>query len=99
MLRDRDRPFIPETHGAILSGCLDRAPAWASCPMTFTFRSSLGLVSVDRRSTTHRHGPSRTIGLTLCRSTTPSSTYLRHGSAISSMNCSGPADELRGQTR
>ena len=39
MLPDRDRPFIPEARGAILSGCLDHAPAWAFCPMIFTFRS------------------------------------------------------------
>ena len=68
MLRDRDRLFISEARGPILFGCLDRAPAWAFCPMTFTFRSSLGLVSAGRRSTTCRCGPSRTIGPTLCRS-------------------------------
>ena len=43
MLRDRDRPFTPETQGAILSGCPDPALTWASCPMTSIFRSSLGL--------------------------------------------------------
>jgi hypothetical protein len=35
----------------------------------------------------------------LCRSPTPSSTCSRHGLAISSMNCSGRADDLRGQSR
>jgi hypothetical protein len=95
MLRDRDRPFIPATHGVILSGCLDRAPAWACCPMTSTFRSSLGLASVARRSTTRRRGRSRTIGRTQCRSPTPSSMCSRHGSAISSTNCSGRANDLR----
>ena len=40
MLRDRDRPFTPESAcGAILSGCPDRVPAWAFCPMISTFRS------------------------------------------------------------
>jgi len=99
MLRDRDRPFIPKARGAILSGCLDRVPAWAFCPMTFTFRSSLGLVLVGRRSTIRPRGPSRTIGLTVCRSPTPSSTCSRRGSAISSMSCSGRTNDLRGQSR
>ncbi len=52
MLRDRDRPFILGVLGAILSGCLARVPAWASCPMTFTFRSSPGPASGARRSMT-----------------------------------------------
>ncbi len=99
MLRDRDRPFIPETHRAILPGCLDDAPAWASCPMTSTFRSSLGLALVDRRSATCRRGALRTIGQTPYRSATPSSACSMHGSAICSMNCSGRADDLRGQSR
>lgn len=98
MLWDRDRPFIQEARGAILSGCLDRAPAWASCPMTSTFRSSLGLGSVGRRSATYRRGPSRTSGPTLYRSPTLSSTCSKRGSAISSMSSSGRADDLRGQS-
>lgn len=99
MLRDRDRPFILEGRGAILSGCLDRAPTWAFCPMTFTFRSSLGLVSVGRRSTTSRRGPSGMIGPALCRSPTPSLMCSRRGSATCSMNCLDRADDLRGQSR
>lgn len=88
MLQDRGRPFSPEARGAMLWGCLARMPAWAFCPMTFTFRSSLGLVSVGRRSTTCRRGQSRTIGPTLSRSPTRSSTCSRRGSAISLMRCS-----------
>jgi hypothetical protein len=99
VLWDRDRPFTPKVRGAILSGCLARVPAWAVCPMTFTFRSSPGPVSVGRRSATSRPGRSRTIGPTLCRSPTPSLMCLRHGLAIFSMSCLGRADELRGQSR
>lgn len=99
MLWDRDRPFISETHGAILSGCLDRTPARANCPMTSTFRSSLGLALGARPSTMSKRGLSQTIGPTLYRSQTPNSRCSRHGSAICSMSCSGRADELRGQSR
>lgn len=99
MLRDKDRPFILGVLCAMLSGCLARVPAWAFCPMTFTFRSSLGRVSAGRRSAIYRPGQSRTIGSTLCRLPTPSSTYSRRGSAISSMSCSGRTDDLRGQSR
>lgn len=98
-LWDRHRPFTPKVRGAILSGCLAHAPLWAFCPMTFTFRSSLGLVSVGRRSTTCLYGPSLTIGPPLCRLPTPSSMCSRHGSAICSMNCSGRALDLGGQSR
>jgi hypothetical protein len=35
----------------------------------------------------------------VCRSLMPSSTCSRHGSAIFSMNSSGRADDLRGQSR
>jgi hypothetical protein len=54
---DRDRSFTPKVRGAIVSGCLAPVLAWAFCPMTFTFQSSLGLVSIGRRSTTCRRGP------------------------------------------
>ena len=58
--------------------------------------ASPGRASAGRRSTTFRRGPSPTIGPSACRSRTPRSTCSRHGSAISSMNCSGRADDLRG---
>jgi hypothetical protein len=99
VFRDRDGPFAWEPCGAILSECPDSAPAWAFCPMTSTSGSSPGRASAGRRSTTCRPGLSRTIGPTLYRSPTPSSMCSRHGSAISSMNCSGRADDLRGQSR
>jgi hypothetical protein len=99
VLRDRDRSFVRVRRDAMLSGCPDHAPAWAFCLTIFTSSRRPGLGSVGRRSTTCRRGPSRTIGPTLCRSPTPSSTCSRHGSAISSMNCSGRTDDLRGQSR
>lgn len=98
-LADRNRSFACEPSGAILRGCPDHAPAWAFCPMIFTLSRNPGRASAGRPGTILIRGSSRTIGPTLCRSLTPSSTYSRHGSAISSMNCSGRADDLRGQSR
>jgi hypothetical protein len=98
-LPDRNRSFACEPIGAILWGCLDRAPAWAFCPTIFTSSRSRGRASAARPSTMLRRGRSRTIGPTLCRSPTPSSTCSRHASAICSMNYLGRADDLRGQSR
>ncbi len=97
-LADRNRSFACGQSGAILRRCPDHAPAWAFCLTIFTSSRRPGRASAARPSMMLRHGPSRTIGPTLCRSPTPSSTCSRHGSAISSMNCSGRADELRGQS-
>jgi hypothetical protein len=98
-LSNRSRSFGCERSGAILRRCPDRAPASVFCPTIFTSSRSLGRASAGRRSMIFQPGPSRTIGPTLCRSPTPSSTCSRHGSAISSMSCSGLADDLRGQSR
>jgi hypothetical protein len=97
VLRDRDRPFARLPRDAMLSGCPDRAPAWALCPTIFTSDWSLGPTSAGRPTTALRPGPSRTIGPSMCQSPTPNSTCSRHGSAISSMNCSGRADDLTGR--
>jgi hypothetical protein len=83
MLRDRDRPFTPEMRGAILSGCPDRAPAWASCPMISTSSVKTGRVSPGHRSATSRAGPSPTIGRIASRSRTPSWRCSRLGSVTS----------------
>ena len=98
-LADRNRSFACGQSGAILRGCPDHAPAWAFCLTIFTSNRRSGRASVARPSMMLRHGPSRTIGPTLCRSPTPSSTCSRYGSAICSMNCSGRANDLRRQSR
>ena len=98
-LADRNRSFACGQSGAILRGCPDRVPAWAFCLTIFTSTRRPGRASAARPSMMLRHGPSRTIGPTLCRSPTPSSTCSRHGSAISSTSCSGRTDDLRGQSR
>ena len=98
-LADRNRSFACERSGAILRGCLDHAPAWTFCLSISTSSRSPGRASGARPSTMSRRGLSRTIGRTLCRPPTPSSTCSRHGSAICSMKCSGHADDLRGQSR
>ena len=98
VLRDRDRPFVLVRRGAMLPGCPDHAPAWAFCPTIFTSSRSPGRAWGARPSTMLKRGPSPTIGQTLCRSPMPSSTCLRHGSAICSMNCSGHADEMQRAT-
>ena len=49
----------------------------------------------DRQSTTCRTGRSRMIGPSTSPSRTPRWTCSRHGSAISSMNCSGRAGDLK----
>ena len=54
-LPDRNRSFACGRGGAILRKCLDRAPAWASCPMTFTFRSSLCPVAVGLQDAVDDH--------------------------------------------
>jgi hypothetical protein len=96
VLWDKYRLFALKPYRAMLAGCPVRAPAWASCPTTFTSRRSLGPVSADRRSMISRLGPSRTIGPSACLSRKPRWTYSRHGSAIFSTRCSRPADDLSG---
>jgi hypothetical protein len=71
----------------------------ANCRTISTSFRVLGRASDDLSNATLRHGASWTIGPPACRSRTPSSTYSRHGSATSSMNCSGRADDLRRQSR
>ncbi len=95
-LWDKDRSFARRPCRAMLAGCPVRVSASASCPTTFTSRRSLGPASVGRRSMISRPGPSRTIGPSTCRSHKPKWTYSRHGSAISSTRCPGPADDLSG---
>jgi hypothetical protein len=92
--RDRDRPFVRVPRDAMLSGCPDRAPAWALCPTIFTSDWSLGPTSAGRPSMMLPRGPSPTIGPGASRSQRPKLTYSRHGSATSSMSCSGRADDL-----
>ena len=98
-LADRNRSFACERSGAILRGCPDHASAWAFCLTIFTSSRNPGRASAARPSTMLTHGPSWTIGPTLCRSQTPSSMCSRRGSAISSTSCSGRTDDLRGQSR
>ena len=93
-LPDRDRSFAWEPSGAMLPGCPDRASPWAFCPTIFTSSRSLGLALAGRPSTTLRRGPSQTIGPSTSRSLKPNSTCSRRGSATSSTNCSGRADDL-----
>ena len=96
VLWDKDWSFARKPCRAMLTGCPIRASAWASCPTTFTSRRSLGPALAGRRSMMSRLGPSRTIGPSACRSRKPRWTCSRHGSATSSTNCSGPADDLSG---
>lgn len=95
-LWDKDRSFARSPCRAMLAGCPVGVSAWASCPTTFTSRRRLGLASAGRRSMISRPRPSRTIGPSACRSHRPRLTCSRHGSAISSTRCSGPADDLSG---
>ncbi len=94
-LTDRNRSFACEPSDAILWGCLDHAPASVFCPTIFTSSRSPGLASDARPSIMSSVDGHGRIGRTLCRSSTPSSTCSRHGSAICSMNCSGRADEMQ----
>jgi hypothetical protein len=95
VLPDRERPFAWEPSGAMLAGCPDSASASALCPMIFTSFLARGRAPDGPSSMMSRLGPSPTIGPTVCRSPTPNSTYSRHGSATSSMNCSDRADDFR----
>jgi hypothetical protein len=94
-LPDRERPFVWEPSGVMLAGCPDSASASALCPMIFTSFLARGRASDGPSSMMSRLGPSPTTGPTACRSPTPNSTCSRHDSAISSINCSGRADDLR----
>ncbi len=93
---DRHRLFAWKSPGAMLSRCLDHAPAWVSCPTIFTFRWNRGLALAGHRSMISQPGPSRTIGPSAFRLRRPRWTCSRRGSATSSANCSGPADNLSG---
>lgn len=95
-LPDRNGLFACKSLGAMLPRCLDHALPSASCPTISTSRPSPGLASAGRRSMISRSGPSRTIGPSACPSHMPRWICSRRGSATSSMNCSGPADNLSG---
>lgn len=97
-LADRNRSFACERSSDAAGMPRPRA-SLAFCLTIFTASRSPGLASGARARTTFSRGSSRTIAPTLFRSPTPSSTCSRHGSAISSMNCSGRADDLRRQSR
>jgi len=96
MSPDKDRSFAVRPCRAMLPGCPVRVSAWASCPMIFTSRRSLGLALAGRRSMISRPGPSQMIGPSTCRSRRPRLTYSRPGSAISSTSCSELSDDLNG---
>ena len=93
---DRHGLFACKPPGAMLSGCPDDVSPSACCPTIYTFRSSHGLALAGRRSTISRPGRLRTIGPSAFRLRRPRWTCSRHGSATSSTNCSGPADNLSG---
>jgi hypothetical protein len=93
---DRHGLFAWKSPGAMLPRCLDHASPSASCLTTFTSRWCPGLALAGRRSTISRPGPSRTIGPSAFQLRRPRWTCSRHGSATSSMNCSGLADNLSG---
>jgi hypothetical protein len=99
VLRDRDRLFVRVPRNAMLSGCPDRASVWALCPMIFTSFPARGRAQDGPSSMMSRLGLSPTIGPTLCQLPMPSSTCSRHGSATCSMSYSGPADDLRRESR
>jgi hypothetical protein len=95
-LPDRHGLFAWKSPGAMLPRCPDHASPSASCPTMSTSRPNPGLASAGRRSMISRPGPSRTIGPSAFRLRRPRWTYSRRGSATSSTNCSGPADNLSG---
>lgn len=101
MLWRRDRPFRPDGVYAILAQCpgiapvCTTAPHSANCPPIFMSCPVPGRDLAARSNTMLRPGASWTIGRRACRSRTPRSTYLRHGSAICSTNCSGHPDDVR----
>ena len=96
VLPDRHGLFAWKSLGAMLPRCPDHASPSASCPTIFTSSSNPGLASAGRRSMISRPGPSRTIGPSAFRLRRPRCTCSRRGSATSSTNCSGPADNLSG---
>ena len=93
---DRHGLFAWKSPGAMLPRCPDHASPSASCPTIFTSSSNPGLALAGRRSMISRPGPSRTIGPSAFRLRRPRWTCSRRGSATSSTNCSGPADNLSG---
>lgn len=86
---------------AILAKCLGTAYARATalhsanCRPIFMSCRVRGRTLAARSNTTLRLGALSTIGPRACRSRIAKSTFLKHGSAIFSMNYSDRADEVR----
>ena len=82
-----------------LAHCAAAAPNAVCSPTISSSSLALGRASGGHPSTTLRSGASSTTGPRACRSRRPRLMCSRRGSATPSMNCSGPADDLRRQSR